>query len=57
MVIDVFEKFIKKQDAGQPIYIVLNNASTHRSKLFRAAAVEWKKSKNITLVYLPPYSP
>ncbi len=57
VVIDVFEQFIKTLNDNQPIYIVLDNASTHRSKLFKAAAVKWGKSKNIILVYLPPYSP
>ena len=57
VVVDVFEQFIKTQDGNQPIYIVLDNASTHRSKVFRAAAVEWEKSKNIRLFYLPAYSP
>ena len=57
VVVNVFEQFINTQDGCQPVYIVLDNASTHRSKLFRAAAVEWEKRKNIILVYLPAYSP
>ena len=57
VVVDAFEQFISTQDGSEPIYIVLDNASTHRSKMFRSAAAEWAKSKNITLIYLPPYSP
>ena len=52
----MFERFIKTPDGGQPIYIVLDNAGTHRSKLFRAAAVGWKK-KQKRHAYLPSYSP
>jgi len=57
VVINAFEQFIKTQNSELPIYIVLDNASTHRSKLFKEAAVKWEKSKNIRLVYLPAYSP
>ena len=51
VVINAFKQFIKTQNSELPIYIVLDNASTHRSKLFKEAAVKWEKSKNIRLVY------
>jgi len=57
VVINTFEQFIKTQNTELPVYIVLDNASTHRSKSFKEAAVKWEESKNIRLVYLPPYSP
>lgn len=57
VVINAFEQFIKTQNTELPVYIVLDNASTHKSKLFKEAVAKWKESKHIRLVYLPPYSP
>lgn len=36
--------------------IVLDNAPTHRSKLFKAKIQEWEKS-DVYIFFLPPYSP
>jgi putative transposase len=42
--------------AGQPLVVVLDNGSSHVSKLVKAASTAlW--AKRIYLYYLPPYSP
>lgn len=39
-----------------PHFVVLDNASTHRSKVFLARVDDWRK-QGIHLHFLPPYSP
>ena len=54
VVIDIFEQFVKQ--IKRNTVVVLDNASIHTSKKFKAKLNEWKQ-KGLTLFYLPPYSP
>lgn len=54
VVIEVFDQFAKQIKTST--VVVLDNASIHRSKKFKAKIDEWKQ-KGLTLFYLPPYSP
>ncbi len=54
VVIEVFNQFAKQIKTST--VVVLDNASIHTSKKFKAKIDEWK-SKGLTLFYLPPYSP
>ena len=51
-VCEVLREFVKA-NPGKRIVLVLDNFSSHRSKLVQKYAVQ----NNIHLVYLPPYSP
>lgn len=52
-VIRLFEKLQKSQPQGK-IYLILDNARYHHSKLVKA----WlKKHRRFKLIFLPPYSP
>ncbi|CAA6813813.1 MAG: Transposase [uncultured Sulfurovum sp.] len=53
-VIEVFDDFIETLD--KPTVVVLDNASFHKSKKFKANLPRWS-NKGLTLLYLPPYSP
>ena len=55
-VIETFNQFVDALPGDRPVYVVLDNASTHTSKAFREAAVGWQE-RGVTLIYLPPYSP
>lgn len=51
--IRLFKKLIRQQPTGK-IYLILDNASHHRSKIVRL----WvKKHRRFKLIFLPPYSP
>ena len=54
VVIDVFDSFAKQ--ITKTTICVLDNASIHTSKKFKAKIDEWKKL-GLHLLYLPPYSP
>jgi hypothetical protein len=54
VVIDVFDSFAKQ--IKKTTICVLDNASIHTSKKFKAKIDEWKKL-GLHLLYLPPYSP
>ncbi len=54
IVIEVFNQFVKQ--IKKNTVVVLDNASIHTSKKFKAKIDEWKQ-KGLTLFYLPPYSP
>jgi len=49
------DDFCKKKN-NEKIVLVLDNASVHRSKLFKSKELEWK-DKGLTIFYLPTYSP
>jgi len=49
--IDDFSKTIKEKTV-----IVIDNASVHTSKLFKAKLLTWK-NRNLEIFYLPTYSP
>ncbi len=53
-VINCFDRFIANQ--CQPMLIIVDNASMHRSKKFKAKLAEWEE-KGVVIYYLPPYSP
>lgn len=55
VVISCFENFIEQLD-GNTVWVVLDNASIHKSEKFKAKALEWK-GRGLNLYYLPPYSP
>ena len=52
--IDVFDDFANS--VSKPTVVVLDNASFHKSKKFKANLYRWM-NKGLTLLYLPPYSP
>jgi hypothetical protein len=54
VVIDVFDSFAKQ--ITKTTICVLDNASIHKSKLFKAKIDEWEQL-GLHLLYLPPYSP
>jgi len=54
VVIDVFDSFANQ--ITKTTLCVLDNASIHTSKLFKAKIAEWEKL-GLHLLYLPPYSP
>jgi len=53
-VIEVFDDFANS--LSKPTVVVLDNASYHKSKKFKANFYRWA-NKGLTLLYLPPYSP
>ena len=53
-VIEIFDKFTKS--LIKPTVVVLDNASFHKSKKFKANLTKWYKL-GLTVFYLPPYSP
>ena len=53
-VITAFDNFIAR--LCKQTIIIVDNASMHRSKKFKAKLAEWEK-KNVLVYYLPPYSP
>jgi len=50
----MFDKFVKT--LTKPTVVVLDNASFHKSKKFKANLTRWYKL-GLTVFYLPPYSP
>jgi len=53
-VISVFDEFV--MTITKPTVVVLDNASFHKSKKFKANIARWA-NRGLTLLYLPPYSP
>lgn len=53
-VVEVFEEFSKQ--LKKPTVVVLDNASFHKSKIFKENIAKWS-NRGLTLLYLPPYSP
>ena len=53
-VIEVFDDFAN--NLSKPTVVVLDNASYHKSKKFKANLHKWM-NQGLTLLYLPPYSP
>ena len=53
-VVEVFDDF--SLQLSKPTVVVLDNASFHKSKVFKANIVKWA-NRGLTLLYLPPYSP
>lgn len=60
-VVDAFEAFVQQyastyQNTQVPCLVVLDNASIHRSRAFKAKLADWKQ-RGVGLHFLPPYSP
>jgi len=53
-VIEVFDDFTLT--LVKPTVVILDNASYHKSKKFKANLSKWY-NRGLTLMYLPPYSP
>ena len=53
-VVEVFDAFSKQ--LKKPTVVVLDNASFHKSKVFKENIASWS-NRGLTLLYLPPYSP
>lgn len=53
-VINCFDNFA--DSLAKPTIVIVDNASMHTSKKFKAKLVEWEK-KRLTVHYLPTYSP
>ena len=53
-VVEVFDDF--SLQLTKPTVVVLDNASFHKSKIFKANIAKWA-NRGLTLLYLPPYSP
>jgi transposase len=55
---NIFIDFVKSiaNKCDKPVVFVIDNASFHKSKEVQACEEEFKE-KNITLKFLPPYSP
>lgn len=54
VVIDLFDEFANELE--KPTIVILDNASIHKSKLFKENIERWEKM-NLHLLYLPTYSP
>ena len=54
VVIDAFDRFA--DTLSKVTYVVVDNASTHTSKVFKAKLSEWDE-KGLIVIYLPTYSP
>lgn len=53
--VGIFEDFISK--TTKKTIVVLDNAPTHRAKLFESCIERWRKVHDVWLLFLPPYSP
>lgn len=53
-VVEVFDEFSKQ--LKKPTVVTLDNASFHKSKIFKENIVKWS-NRGLTLLYLPAYSP
>lgn len=53
-VVEAFDEFSKQ--LKKPTVVVLDNASFHKSKIFKENIAKWS-NRGLTLLYLPPYSP
>ena len=53
-VTEVFDDFTLT--LAKPTVVILDNASYHKSKKFKANLSKWS-NRGLTLMYLPPYSP
>lgn len=61
VVIDCFDEFARQHVVRcgskiKPCIVILDNASMHRSKAFKAQQASWE-AQGVFLHYLPPYSP
>jgi len=55
-IVSAIEQFAQNLPPGKPSVLVLDNAATHHSRLFRAKSINWQE-KGLFVFYLPKYSP
>lgn len=55
-IVSAIEDFVQDLNPNKPSVLVLDNAATHHSLLFRAKATLWQE-KGLFIFYLPKYSP
>ena len=55
-VLDVFDEWIEQISGDKPVFVILDNASIHRSKKFMSRLPLWQE-KQVYLCFLPPYCP
>ena len=56
VVITAFEKMLESKSAQETVFVVLDNASVHKSAKFKEQSEKWV-AKKVFVVYLPAYSP
>lgn len=55
-IVSAIDDFAQNLPSDKPAVLVLGNAATHHSRLFRAKSVSWQE-KGLFVFYLPKYSP
>ena len=55
-IVSAIEQFAENLTPEKPTVLVLDNAATHHSRLFRAKSINWQE-KGLFVFYLPKYSP
>lgn len=55
-IVSAIEDFAQNLSPNRPTVLVLDNAATHHSRLFRAKSASWQE-KGLFVFYLPKYSP
>jgi transposase len=55
-IVSAIDDFVQNLPADKPSVLVLDNAATHHSLLFRAKSTSWQE-KGLYIFYLPKYSP
>lgn len=56
VVIEAFDRLLEQKSPQSFAIVVLDNASIHRSALFKSKALEWR-AQRLHVIFLPPYSP
>lgn len=55
-IVSAIDDFAQNLSSDKPAVLVLDNAATHHSLLFRAKSTSWQE-KGLYIFYLPKYSP
>lgn len=55
-IVSAIDDFAQNLPSDKPSVLVLDNAATHHSRLFRAKSASWQE-KGLFVFYLPKYSP
>lgn len=56
VVIEAFDRLLEQKSPQAFAIVVLDNASIHRSALFKSKELEWR-AQRLYVIFLPPYSP
>ncbi len=56
VVIEAFDRLLGQKSPQTFAIVVLDNASIHRSALFKSKELEWR-AQRLYVIFLPPYSP